>query len=348
MTHHAHSISVVIPVYQGAQTLPHLVSELEALTGVNTSANGNTWQICEVICVYDHGHDQSPQVLRKLAESRSWLKLVWLSRNYGQHPATLAGISASGSDWVVTIDEDGQQDPRDIGTLLDSALAEQATLVYARPLNDPPHGLMRNLTSRSAKKIVNVMMGSKNSTSYNSFRLILGEVARSASAYAGSGVYLDVALGWVSKVTTAGVHLRDEGSERQSGYSYRKLIAHFWRMVMSSGTGFLRIVSILGAFTAFVGILLAIVVFINKFVNPSVQIGWSSTIIVILSTSGLIMLSLGVIAEYVGVAVNMAMGRPLYLVTSDPDNGPLGIRNQNPHSSNSSEPADSPSNIDRR
>ncbi|MFC5370597.1 glycosyltransferase [Arcanobacterium bovis] len=324
MTNCTHAVSVVIPVYQGAQTLPHLFAELDTLIEANTSPNGNIWRVREVVCVYDHGYDQTPQVLRELAEARPWLKLVWLSRNFGQHPATLAGISASGGDWVVTIDEDGQQDPRDIGILLDTALEEHATLVYARPLNNPPHGFLRNLTSRTAKKIVNVLMGSKNSTNYNSFRLILGEVARSASAYAGSGVYLDVALGWVAKVTTAGIHLREEGSNRQSGYSYRNLIAHFWRMVMSSGTGFLRIVSFLGAFTAFVGILLAIIVFINKLVNPDVQIGWSSTIIVILSTSGLIMLSLGVIAEYVGVAVNMAMGRPLYLVTSDPHNGPLG------------------------
>lgn len=322
LTRAPHTVSVVIPVYQGEKTLPMLMDELDALTGVNTSPEGNEWSVQEVICVYDHGRDDSPRVLHELSGKYSWLKVVWLSRNFGQHPATLAGISASGGNWVATIDEDGQQDPQDIGLMLDTAINERSTLVYASPLNKPPHGFFRNISSKTAKKIVNILLDSKDSVKYNSFRLILGEVARSAAAYAGSGVYMDVALGWVAKTTTAGVMLRDEG-DRVSGYSFKALLSHFWRMVVSSGTRSLRMVSLLGAITALIGITMAIVVFVDKLVTPSTPIGWASTIITILVTSGLIMLSLGVIAEYLGVAVSMAMGKPLYLVTSDPEFGPF-------------------------
>ena len=66
--------------------------------------------------------------------------MVWLSRNYGQHAATLAGMSSSGGDWIVTLDEDGQHDPSYVGAMLDVALAEQASVVYARPVNPAPHG----------------------------------------------------------------------------------------------------------------------------------------------------------------------------------------------------------------
>lgn len=317
-----HDVSVVIPVYQGAKTLPRLFEELEVLTEHCRSPEGRTWRIAEAICVYDHGHDDSPDVLRALAKKYDWLRIIWLSRNFGQHPATMAGISATGSSWVATIDEDGQQDPRDIGTLLDAAVNNQATLVYAKPLNPPPHGFVRNLCSRAAKRLLDIFLGSHDSARYNSFRLILGEVARSASAYAGNGVYMDVALGWVAEVTTVGVSVREEG-ERTSGYSYRKLFAHFWRMVLSSGTRSLRIVSLLGLSTAIAGIAMAIFVLIHKIITPSVQIGWSSIIIAILVMGGLTLLSLGVIAEYLGVAVSMAMGHPLYLSTSDPALGPL-------------------------
>ena len=323
MSGEIHQVSVVIPVYQGEKTLPDLMAELDDLRTVQHSEAGHRWVIAETLCVYDHGHDDSSAVLHTLAEKYPWLKLVWLSRNFGQHAATMAGISSSGGEWIVTIDEDGQQNPRDIGVLLDEAIRSNSTLVYAKPLNPPPHGALRNFCSRSAKKLVSALMGSKHSVDYNSFRLILGEVARSASAYAGNGVYLDVALGWVAKVTTAGVYLRDEG-DRQSGYSYKALFAHFWRMVLSGGTGFLRIVSTLGATVFSVGIIMAIVILIRKMMFPMIAVGWSSTIIVLLVTSGLIMLSLGIIAEYIGVAVNMAMGKPLYVVTSDPAFGPLG------------------------
>ena len=300
------------------------MAELETLRETSITAQGNQWYLHEVICVYDHGKDDSPRVLRELSAEFDWLKVIWLSRNYGQHPATLAGISASGGDWIVTIDEDGQQDPRDISKMLDTAISEQATLVYAKPLNPPPHGFLRNIASRMAKKTVSALVNSSEFTQYNSFRLILGEVARSASAYAGSGVYLDVALGWVSKTTTCGVHLREE-MDRVSGYSFKSLIAHFGRLLMSSGTRSLRMVSLLGLLTAFFGVMMAIAVFINKFINPDVQVGWSSIIITVLLTSGAVLTTLGVIAEYLGVAVGMAMGRPLYLVTTDPKIGPLGF-----------------------
>ncbi len=54
--------------------------------------------------------------------------------------------------------------------------------------------------------------------------------------------------------------------------------------------------------------------------------GWTSLVVVILICTGVILFSLGVIAEYIGVAVNMAMGKPLYLITQDPEDGPLGRR----------------------
>ncbi|WP_392399625.1 glycosyltransferase [Actinotignum urinale] len=313
-----HSISVVIPVYQGASTLPALFAELEQLTGVNTSPHSNTWTIDEVICVYDHGHDNSPEVLRELSLRYPWLKVVWLSRNFGQHAATLAGITQSTGQWVVTIDEDGQQNPFDIGILLDQAINETATLVYAKPLNEPPHGFVRNIASRGAKKVVDFLLNTKDSVNYNSFRLILGEIARAAAKTAGNGVYMDVALGWISTVSVAGVNLRDEG-DHKSGYTFRSLFAHFKRMVVSSGTQSLRIVSFFGWFTAILGFVMAIVVFVNKMVHPATAIGWSSTIITILVTSGLILISLGVIAEYLGASVSMAMGRPLFVILSHPN-----------------------------
>ena len=318
-----HKVSVVIPVYQGEKTLPSLLAEIDALTGANLSPDKNIWSIAEVVLVYDNGPDKSDIIIRQLAETYQYIKPVWLSRNFGQHPATLAGIASTGSEWIVTIDEDGQQNPVDIGSLLDSAITNQAPLVYAKPTNEAPHGFLRNSASKLSKLLVKTLLGSSNSVHYNSFRLILGEVGRSASAYAGNGVYLDVALGWVaSPIATAPVELREEG-DRRSGYTGRKLLSHFWRMVVSSGTRSLRFISLLGVIVALLGVLMAIFLVINKLTSPEVQVGWTSTVTIMLFTSGLTMFSLGVIAEYLGVAVNMAMGRPLYLVTSDPHDGPL-------------------------
>lgn len=205
-------------------------------------------------------------------------------------------------------------------------MRESATLVYAKATNEPPHGFARNLASRAAKRVVASLTGNGATTQYQSFRLILGELGRSIAAYANGGVYLDVALGWgATNVTVAPVAMRAEG-RAQSGYSPRKLIGHFWRLVLSTGTRALRLVSVLGVVFGAVGILLAIVFGVHRLLGGELPVGWTSLICVILVGTGTILFSLGVISEYLGAAVNMAMGRPPYLIISDPRTGPLGRR----------------------
>jgi undecaprenyl-phosphate 4-deoxy-4-formamido-L-arabinose transferase len=251
---------------------------------------------------------------------------VWLSRNFGQHPATCAGILATGSDWVVTMDEDGQHDPAYIASMLDCAMSQQVPVVYAKPTNPPPHGVVRNVASRGSKRVMDLLVGGGSAVMFHSFRLVLGEVGRAVAAYAGSGVYLDVALGWVAgHATTCPVQLRREG-DRPSGYRMRTLLSHFWRMVLTSGTRPLRSVSIAGAAFAFLGVVGVVVLVINKLAGGAVEAGWTSVMIVVLVSTGAILFSLGVVAEYVGVAVNMAMGKPLYIISGDRAQGPLGRR----------------------
>jgi polyisoprenyl-phosphate glycosyltransferase len=319
-----HRVSVVVPVYKGELTLPQLMEEVDLLTKGVESPDGAPWIVAEALLVFDNGPDASAEILRELEARYDWVRVVWLSRNFGQHSATLAGMASSGSEWIATIDEDGQHDPRAIGTLLDSALRNHATVVYARPTNPAPHGFLRNTASRLAKRLVSLLSDGQATVEYQSFRLILGEIGRSVAAYAGSGVYLDVALGWVAaRTATADVKLR-AGSDRVSGYSSRKLVGHFWRLVLSSGTRALRIVSALGAILALLGAVLAIVFIVQRILGGALPQGWTSIVTIILLSSGAILFSLGIIAEYLGVAVNMALGKPPYLIVSDTKLGPLG------------------------
>ncbi|MHC6230418.1 glycosyltransferase [Arthrobacter sp. MMS24-T111] len=325
LTASTHRISVVVPVYQGERTLPGVVSELMQLSVPQLSPAGHRYVVSEALLVFDHGPDHSAEVIRELTARYDIVRAVWLSRNFGQHPATLAGMASAGGDWVVTMDEDGQHDPSAIGSMLDTAMAHQSTLVYALPSNKPPHGFLRNAASKGAKKVVATLLSSNDAPNYQSFRLVTGEVARSVAAYAGNAVYLDVALGWIaSNVSTCPVALREEG-DRTSGYRLRTLLSHFWRMVISSGTRGLRLVSLIGAIFALLGVCLAIYLLAAYLTGHGAgQQGWTSTMIVILISSGAILFSLGIIAEYVGVNVNMAMGKPAYLIVSDPAVGPLG------------------------
>jgi glycosyltransferase involved in cell wall biosynthesis len=319
-----HSISVVIPVYGGEATLRAVVEELAPFFEPALTQDGHLFAVTEVLLAYDNGPDHSDEVIRKLAAELPQVRPIWLSRNFGQHAATLAGIASSGGEWIVTLDEDGQHDPSYIPVMLDTAMSSQAGLVYAQPLNSAPHGFARNLASKGSKWVVQHWIKGADVSSFQSYRLMLGEVGRSVAAYAGAGVYLDVALGWVNGRTAQHpVLLRAEG-DRPSGYRTRTLLSHFWRLVLTSGTRGLRLVTVLGVTFGVVGLALAIWTFVGRLTGGSAQPGWASVLVVTSLGIGAILFSLGIVAEYIGVAVNMAMGRPLFLIHSDPRDGPLG------------------------
>ncbi|MCH9276637.1 glycosyltransferase [Bifidobacterium amazonense] len=330
---YVHDVSVIIPVYGGEHTLRGVVTELSAFHDVQRSKNGNLYRVTEILPVFDHGRDRSDKVIRQLERELPYVHGVWLSRNFGQHPATLAGISVSQGAWVVTMDEDGQHDPRAIADMLDTALDQQADVVYADPVNAAPHSLFRNVTSWGAKFVAKHLLGSTDAPKYQSFRLILGDVARALATHAGNGTYLDVALGWISnRIATCPVTLRSEG-DHQSSYNLMRLLGHFWRMVVTGGTRPLRFVSLIGGLASCAGIIWAIVLFFMQlFVHAVTVPGWTSLMIVFLVFSGLILLSIGIVAEYIGISVRADMGMPLYLVSTDPEQGPLGqgVRKGNP------------------
>lgn len=312
------TVSIVVPVYQGASTLEPLLAEIEPLVSVQSTPRGVQFRVSEVILVHDGAIDDSDAVMSSLAAKLSFVTPIWLSRNYGQHAATLAGMASTNGDWVVSLDEDGQHDPRDIARLLDVAVESDVQLVYARPTNKPPHGPARNFFSALTKRTFTSLLGHAHIGEFNSFRLIEGEIARGLAAYCGRGVFLDVALSWV---VAGSAHcpaaLRAERG-RPSGYSFRSLAHHFWTLLLTSGTGPLRLVAFIGIASVFFALAVTAYSMWGKLTGRVEVPGWASLVIVVSLFSGLTLFSLGVLAEYLGIAVTMALGKPLYLITSRP------------------------------
>jgi glycosyltransferase involved in cell wall biosynthesis len=269
--------------------------------------------------VWDRGVDDCDSVIRRLAVDDPWIRPIWFSRNFGQHAATLAGMTSTGGDWIVTMDEDGQHDPSFIGQMLDVAYDERSQLVYASPSTRPPHGFVRNAASRTAKWVFSNVLTNGTFGDFHSYRLILGEAGRSVAAYCGPDVFLDVALSWViSSPSTCRVAMRAEGRPA-SNYSYRRLASHFWRMVLSSGTRPLRIVSLIGVLFAFLGLLVSLYSLVRRLQGDVAVQGWTSVFVAVLLVGGTVLLALGIIAEYVAASASMSMGKPTYVIVSDPE-----------------------------
>jgi len=318
-----HTVAVVVPVYRGENILPVLLEEIARYASPQVSPAGNRFHVSEVVLVHDCGPDRSDLTIRALARRYDYVRPVWLARNSGTHAATLAGMSTTSADWIVTMDEDGQHDPAAIGGMLDTALSTRSPLVYAKPINKAPHSAFRNLTSRVAHRIAQVISGG-DLRHFHSFRLVLGEVGRGLASRCGESVYLDVALTWVvDRRATFPVAMREERG-RPSGFSTRRLASHFWRMVLTSGTRPLRIVTLFGAFLGVVAVGLTGWVVWAKLTNHVPVQGWTSVMVILLVTSGGTLFSLGIFAEYLGIAATRAMGKPPYFIVSDPAEGPLG------------------------
>jgi glycosyltransferase involved in cell wall biosynthesis len=311
------TLSVVVPVYRAGEALQTAVKELLAVAGTFSLGPGVVVDLDEVVLVCDNPALPVEQrlALQALEDLDSRIRTVWLARNFGQHPATVAGIVATNGDWVVTMDEDGQHDPANIPEMLLSAVRGGVPLVYAAPTNAPPHGVVRNAASRAAKRVFRRLSGADGD--FHSFRLVEGSIARAACAYIGDKVYLDVAMRWsCGEAAYCPMRMRSEGDA--SSYSTRKLLSHFWRMVLSTGTRPLRLVAAAGLLVALLGLVVAVVVAQRRLSGVFPAPGWTSVMVSQLILIGGLFVTLAMLAEYVGFAVSNAIGKPLYVKAEHP------------------------------
>lgn len=311
-------ISTVTPVYSGADYLETLLAQLDVLRTSWIQSNAPI-ELTEAIFVDDESIDNSFGILETLADKYPWMVLIRLSRNFGQHPATAAGILYSSGDWVVTLDEDLQHPPSLIESLLKKAVMESYDIVYANPLQAVHQNMLRDIGSRLYKQIIATLTGDKNIPFINSFRLVRGTVARAASSVCGHDTYLDIAMSWFSqRVGFIAVVLKDERhiTSGKSGYNLRKLLSHARRMILSTHTKALRIAGLLGLVAFTISLTFGSYIFLKTLLSwggTTVQ-GWSSLIVSILFMGSVGILLSSVILEYVSVILLHTQGKPTFFV----------------------------------
>ena len=177
------SLSVVIPVYRSAPTLQALLDRFE------------------VLLVDDHSPDGAWDRIRELALDRPWLRGLRLMRNSGQHNALLCGIRAARNEVIVTLDDDLQNPPEEIGRLLQELGAEH-DVVYGYP-REERHGLWRDLASLVTKFALQKAMGSDTARRSSAFRVFRTRLRESFADYRGQFVSIDVLLTWGTTRFTA-------------------------------------------------------------------------------------------------------------------------------------------------
>lgn len=320
------TISTVTPVFSGQDYLERLVEELDRLRR-EIEEGSQDLRLAESIFVVDGATDSSEQVLEKLSKSYPWVKPISLSKNFGQHNATVAGILHSSGDWVVTLDEDLQHPPGHILDMLATAGGENADVILVAPAQGAHGSGYRDYFSVMAKKLINWLSKSKLATSFSSFRLIRGQIARAAASVCSHQTYFDVSLVWfTSRISSLKIHLEDTRftGDQSSGYSFFSLLSHLKRLVISSDVQFFKFSVLISGMSLFLAVIIESWVLLNYFFNPQVSDtrGWASLMSVILFYGGGISLLLGFVLEIVRTNMFNSQGKPTFFVvdrSSDPE-----------------------------
>lgn len=301
------SVSIVVPVYNGAETVGPLVDKL-------IDHYGERWRL-EIVLVNDGSADDSRTVCKALvAKHPSVVRFLHLSRNFGEHQAVLAGLSRTTGDAVVIMDDDFQNPPEEVAKLVSALQEGDHDVVYSR-YDTKRDSLFRNLGSWFNDRAAQLMLKKPKGLYLSSFkclnRFLVDEVCR----YRGPFPYLDGLILRVTQnygVVTCEHHARAAG---QSGYTLRKLIRLWLNMFTNFSILPLRLAVFVGFVFALLGVLGAVGVVIEKlFIYPDVPIGWPSIVVAIFAFAGIQLMVLGMLGEYLGRVFLSDNGTPQFIV----------------------------------
>ena len=297
--------SVIVPVFNSEDTLHELLDRIFAVFDRFGHSS-------EVIFIDDGSQDNSWKVLTELKASFPGLvTAIRLARNSGQHNATFCGMVRAKGNFIVTIDDDLQIPPEEITKLIQQYPESQPDIVYGI-YPDKKHNALRNISSASFRQSSRMFHGGPGKGS--SFRLITRELADHIIGHYQSFVFLDELINWYT-ADIAYIDIQHQTRKgRRSGYTPRKLVRFLSNIILYYSNIPLKMMVYTGLIFSGISFLIGILYIIKKiFFNVSVP-GYTSTIVVIAFSTGIIVFSLGVIGEYLSRIYFSQSKKPPYTI----------------------------------
>lgn len=311
-------ISFVISCYRSQNSVEGVVDEIEkTMLGLAEEKS-----YChEIILVNDCSPDNTIETIRKLCKERKNIVGIDLARNFGQHAALMAGLRQAIGDYVVCLDDDGQNPADEVGKLLDK-LEEGFDAVYAQ-YEHKQHSGFRNLGSKVNELMTRIMLEKPKELYISSYfavkRFIVDDMIRYENSYP---YVIGLVLRATKNIANVMVNHR-EREEGSSGYTLKKLFALWFNGFTAFSVKPLRIATCLGVICACGGFAYGIYTIIKRFVNPDVPIGYSSMMAALVFFCGMIMVMLGLIGEYIGRIYISMNSSPQYVIRER-----IGVENQ--------------------
>ncbi len=296
--------SVVIPVYNSEHTLIELTDRLNAIF---SKIMGD----CEIIFVDDCSSDNSWEILQKIHHENKNVKIIHLQRNFGQHNATLCGFHYATGDYVVIMDDDLQHPPEEIPVLINK-IKEGYDVVYGKYIQKQ-HSRTENFFSRIFEKLTHKLLKIPDNVYISSFAIFSKDVIKNACLFKGSYIFLAAVISESASMNNAAdvEVLHNPRIHGHSNYSLVKYIKLSLNLIINHSVLPLTLISSLGFIISILSILYGVYVIIRSLTDPSFGLmGWNSLMVMVTFLSGMILLSLGIIGEYLRrVLVEVSYGQ---------------------------------------
>ena len=298
-------VTIAIPCYKSAKTLPKVIEEIEAT--FNTLPHDY-----EIVLVNDSPNSGTFEVIKQLSKKNRKILGVDLSKNSGQASARMATVRYANGDMIVFMDDDGQHPADEIYKFIEK-IEQGYDVVYAKIVNKK-HSVFKKITSRLNTILLEAMGIAPKGLSLSSFfaisRFCADQILEYKSPFPSMMSFL---MQITSKITNVEVRHRERVTGK-SGYTLSKLV----NLALNNVTNFsmipLRIATFLGFIAALIGFLYGIIIIVMKLINPDRVSGYTSIMAVMLFLGGLIMIMLGILGEFIGRIYMTSSNKPQYIV----------------------------------
>jgi polyisoprenyl-phosphate glycosyltransferase len=286
-------LSIVIPVFNSQNTIKQTVEKsTEVLESYERASD------YEIIIVNDGSRDGSDKVCEQLSNN-AHVCYINFTKNFGQHHALLCGYKYATGNIIVKIDDDLQILPSEIPKMVEALIEKDADVAFGKYTNKK-HSAFRNWGSKLNNAMAKALLNKPKGVSVSSFYIMRDYVVDNIVSYTNPYPYI---AGLIFKVTDNIINVdvkHAERSEGKSNYTLPKLIKLWINGFVNFSVKPLRVATFLGIILSLLGFIFLIILIIQRALNNSVQLGWTSIMAAVIFFGGIQLLSMGLLGEYIG------------------------------------------------
>lgn len=307
-------LSIVVPVYNEEEVLPMLVARLKQLLGIISCRT-------EVILVNDGSTDRTVAGLYELSKQDRRFRIVCLARNFGHQIAATAGLDAARGDAIVLMDADLQDPPELILDMLDK-YRDGYDVVYAQRTSREGETAFKRLTAWGFYRFMRGWVHNDLPPDVGDYRLVSRRCLDAFNQMRETHRFLRGMVTWAGYPQTSVQFARPKRAAGETKYPLSKMLKFAWTAAVSFSPLPLRMSIAMGAFVFSIGAAFALFALAQLILGYFLVPGWASLVMITCLQSGAILMSIGILGEYVARIFEEVKGRPLYLVSERFNLGP--------------------------